>query len=196
MDRFEALMLGIVSIIALLLLLISGFRTITGGVVENFEAFDFGLQQLPYSPLPAIEIVQPSEAIVPGIPQEYLAPSFITLQVDQVTIPEVSTYHFISLKKNSLHTYAGTAGEYDFDPTAWVKGYLCTYAYKVQNSPLYCERVPLRYTAGTLTFARGYAPDEYIASHAVGKDFAAVFVLQGPIATLATSPVAYLRWTS
>ncbi len=199
MDKIEIFILGIVSIVALVLMLFMGYRSITGAYIGTYEPYNMGLTfktaSINYPSLESIRINQMDYYPENLPPRAALAPELIGFQVDRIAIPEMNFYNFISLKKEKIHTFSGIAGYYEQDPTKYVGGYLCTYAYKVPEAPLSCEQVPLSYTNNKISFARGYAPDYYIAGQASGTDFGAVFVLANPdYGVLAASPVAYLRW--
>lgn len=199
----EVFVLGIVSILALLLMLVVGYRSITGALIQEYEeSYELGTQILKHAPqhyprfayLPLKASNYSAEELPP---KDYLTPELITLQVNRVPIPERMLNYFISLQKDRIHTFSGSAGYYEEDPTRFLQGHLCSYAYKITGAPLRCERVLLAYDDGTVTFARGYAPDEYIAYQAAGTDFGALFVLTNPeYGILAASPIAYLRYVS
>jgi hypothetical protein len=130
-------------------------------------------------------------------PREALVPKALGFLVDRISIPENNMYNFISLDKDKIHTFSGIAGYYDKDPTLFIQAQLCTYAYKMPGSPLFCEPAPLTYSNNKITFVNGYKPNYYIAGQAAGTDFAALFVLANPdYGVLAASPIAYLRWVS
>ncbi len=198
MDRWELWALGIVSILALLVLLF-GSRSLTGALVdESTEVFEVGTEIFKSAPqhYPRFSYVPLGTTAGPQPPKESLVPETISLQVDRIPIPEYNYYHFISLRRDRLHTFSGDAGYYASDPRKHVQGQLCAYAYKINGAPLRCERVPLNYADGRVVFARGYAEDEYIGYQAAGTDFAAVFLLTNPeYGILASSPVAFLHWT-
>ena len=202
MDKIEVWILGIVSILSMLLLLFFGLRSITGSVVEEYEPFDVGAAartSLPQAPvrIPPCPLAQPGYAPSELPPQEHLTPETIEFSVDRIPIQWTGQDQSISLDKERIHTYSGSAGYYAEDPRRYLQGFLCTYAYKVKNPPPYCERVALGYNDGVLSFARGYPTDEYIANQAAGIDFAAFFMLVNPdYGIIASSPIAYLRWTS
>lgn len=201
MDKLEVLILGIVSIIAILLMLF-GYRSITGSVVDGYEPFDVSQGArtlLPQAPvrIPACPLAAPGYAPSELPPQDYITPGMLEFAVDRIPIAWTTPYQSISLDKERIHTFSGSAGYYSEDPRQYVQGFLCTYAYKVKNPPPYCEHVTLGYTDGTISFARGYPPGEYIANQAAGIDFAAFFMLVNPdYGILASSPIAYLRWMS
>jgi hypothetical protein len=200
MDKIEMIILGIVSILALILMLVVGYRSITGAAIYGtYEPYNMGLLfETASSDYPALQSIHinsmdyyPSE--LP--PRTTLVPQLLGFQVDRIVIPESNFYNYISLQRSRIHTFSGVAGYYVKDPTKFVAGYLCTYAYKIPAAPLNCEQVPLSYSENKVTFARGYAPDYYIANQAAGTDFGALFVLANPdYGILAASPVAYLRW--
>jgi hypothetical protein len=198
MDKIEIILLGIVSIAALIFMFYYS-NSITGDVVV-YEPFNMGLtfgsvQATEYPSLNSIRIA-PMDYDPEQLPvRALLTPQLLGFQVDRITIPEMNFYNFISLKKERIHTFSGIAGYYAVDPTNYIQAQLCTFAYKVPGAPLYCEIVPLDFSKNKVTFAKGYAPDEYIAGQAAGTDFGALFVLANPdYGVLSASPVAYIRW--
>jgi hypothetical protein len=202
MDSWEIIILGIVSIAALVLMLFVGYDSITGAATGTYEPFNIGLtfESAAIENYPALESIRinqmdydPSELPT----RELLAPQILGFAVDRISVPEINFYNSISLKKDKIHVFSGIAGYYQQDPTKYIGAYLCTYAYKIAAAPLSCEQVPLSYKNNKISFARGYAPDYYIADQAAGTDFGALFVLANPdYGILAASPVAYLRWVS
>jgi hypothetical protein len=191
---------GMVSVLALGTMLI-GYQGITGALIdESWETYELGSGIFTQAPqhYPRFDYVRLAE---PGydpesLPsQEALTPEAIVLSVNKIPILQTNYNYALSLERDDIHTFSGTAGSYVNDPTEFLQGYLCAYAYKVMGAPLRCERVKLGFQDGTVTFARGYAPDEYIAYQAVGTDFAAVFVLaNAEYGILAASPPAYLKY--
>jgi len=198
----ELFVLGIISILAVGVLFIGS--GITGLLIESEEVYELGTQIFKHAPqsYPRLSYVplagQASTYDPAELPsQEYLAPETISFAVNRIPLIGPNFNYPFSLKKDRIHTYSGSAGYYEQDPGQFIEGYLCSYAYKIQGAPLRCEQVPLAFADGELTFAQGYPPDEYIAHQATGTDFAAVFILTNPdYGILASSPVAYLRWTS
>jgi len=202
MHKQELFVLGVISMASLLLIFAVGHRALTGMLVNSYEPFDVQPTLLPVPPYQYPSFIWPSTlsplANMQGFPtKEMLKPSLLVFFVDQIPIPGTN-FNFVPLQDSRIHTYSGIVGYYDEDPTDSIQGYLCSFAYKVINAPLRCERVPLAYNAdGTVSFARGYAPGEYIAYQAMGTDFGAVFVVANPqYGILASSPIALLRWVS
>ncbi|MEM2915907.1 MAG: hypothetical protein QXT19_00910 [Candidatus Woesearchaeota archaeon] len=200
MDKWEIILLGIVSIAALIFMILTGYNSMTGRHVSNYEYFDVGsdvLKMAPrnYPPLPPSLFSKANTTLTPQPPKELLTPQFVEFSVNRIPIPEITHYNYLTLYRNDIHTYSGRAGYYALDPTPYLQAYLCSYAYKIQGAPLACEQVELAYKGGIVSFARGYTPDRYIAARAVGTDFAALYVLASPeYGILAISPIAYLRW--
>ena len=202
MSKIAVFALGVVSMVALLFIFIAGDRAITGADVSEYEHFDIWPTVLPQSDYPSPSFQWPlplTPGPLPGMlpSKEALLPQVLLFSVDRIPVSGY-TANAIPQDKGSIHTYSALFGYYDEDPTPFLQGYLCSYAYKVMRAPLRCERVQLLYSAdGTVSFARGYAPGEYIAYQAAGTDFAAVFVLTNlQYGVLAVSPVAYLRFIS
>lgn len=201
MDKWEVLVLGVVSIVALLFMLVAGYRSITGSLIQEYEeVYELGTEILKHAPqhyprFSYIPLAAPGYDPAELPDKDYLTPETVGFQVNRIPI-SFPNYNFpIGLKRDRIHTYSGSAGHYEEDPRPFLQGFLCAYAYKVLGAPLRCERVPLGYADGKVTFARGYAPDEYIAYQAAGTDFAALFVLANPeYGILAASNVAYLKW--
>ncbi|MEM4239919.1 MAG: hypothetical protein QXM31_00020 [Candidatus Woesearchaeota archaeon] len=200
MNKWELVLFGIVAIGALALMLCVSYKSITGAAVGDYELFNVGSDVFRVAPknmppLPQLPFHKANYTMDQLPPAEILAPQEVFFMVDRIAVPEVSYYSHMTLKKGSIHTYSGIAGYYYFDPTPYMSAYLCTYAYKITGAPLSCEEVPLAFRNGAVSFARGYAPDHYIAGQAAGTDFAALYVLANPeYGILAASPVAYLRW--
>ncbi len=200
MDKWEIILLGIVSIAALIFMIMTGYNSITGKYVEDYEFFDVGsgvLKMAPrnYPPLPAIMLSRANNTLAPQPPKQTLIPQFTEFSVNRIQIPEISYYHYLTLDSDRIHTYSGRAGYYAHNPTPYLQAYLCSYAYKIQGAPLACEQVELAYRDGIVSFARGYTPDRYIAAQAVGTDFGALYILANPeYGIIAASPIAYLRW--
>lgn len=197
--------LGIVSMLALLFIFIAGDRAITGADVSEYEHFDIQPTLIANQPQyqspsfmwpSSLSPLNPPPGLFPK--KESLMPDMLLFFVDRIPIPEYTYGNVIPQDRASIHTYSAVLGYYDEDPTPLLQGYLCSYAYKFVNAPMRCERVPLSYSAdGTVSFARGYAPGEFIAYQAAGTDFGALFVLANAhYGVLAVSPVAYLRYIS
>lgn len=201
MDKFELMLLGIVSVLAIFIMLFAWQGALTGKLVDELEEFDIApelfvpaQQQSPRVPVIVINSAD-NEGPLPS--REYLLPQFINFEVNRVPIPENNYYSFIPLRKDQINVYSGSAGYYEEDPTQFVKGYLCAYAYKITGAPVICDRVELGYFDGKVVFAQGYAEDEYIGRRPSGKDFAAFFMLANPYyGILSTSPIAFIRIVS
>ncbi len=195
MDKIELLIMGIVSIAALIAMLYYG--AMTGNAA--LEAYNMGLKfNAPSTQYPALNSIElaPMFYTKEQLPtREMLVPKALGFMVDSITIPENNYYHFISLKQGKIHTFSGIAGYYNQDPTFFIQAQLCSYAYKIPSSPLFCELAPLSYSNNKISFANGYKPNYYIGNQAAGTDFAALFVLaNADYGILAASPIAYLRW--
>lgn len=202
MDKWEIILLGIVSIAALVFMLFYA-NNITGKTTEAvyvYEPFNMGLMfettpATSYPSLNSIKIMQMTYDKDELPPRQSLIPKIMGFQVDKISIPEMNFYNYLSLKKDKIHTFSGIAGYYPKDPTKFIQAQLCTYSYKIKGAPLYCEIVPLIYSNNKIIFAKGYSPGEYIAGQAAGTDFGALFILANPdYGILAASPIAYLRW--
>jgi hypothetical protein len=203
MHKNEVFVMGIVSILVLGAMLIVGEHMLTGLVIDEYgETFEMGTQlfkhapqqypRLSYSPL-SIPAYDPAE--LPS--KAALTPDTMMFHVDRILVPEMNYQYAISLRRDRLHTYSGSAGFFAEDPTPFLDGYLCSYAYEIMGAPLRCERVPLSYADGSVRFVRGYDTDEFIGGQAQGTDFAAVFLVANrEYGILAASPTAFLRWTN
>lgn len=203
MHKQELFVLGIVSFAALLFMFAFADQAYTGMLVDDaFETFDVGSAVLTHAPqnyprLPSIRLATPGYDPSELPEREALLPETLTFSVNRIPITTPNYYESRSLRDDRMHTYSAEMGFYAEDVTPFLQGYLCSYAYKVMGAPLRCERVELGYQDGVVGFARGYPEDEYIGNQATGTDFAAVFVLANPeYGILATSPVAYLHWSS
>jgi hypothetical protein len=112
-----------------------------------------------------------------GIEAAKVFPSEVTFWVNEIRVPESTTYqeglNFIPIKKSQLKTFAGSFGPYFEDPTQHLRVLLCSEFYKLQAAPA-CETVPIRYVDKYVTFARGYQFDEYIGGMAA-KDYIAYY---------------------
>lgn len=198
----ELFVLGIVSFAALLFMFAFADQALTGlAMVEYFELFELGDTITPQVPneqprLPVLRLTAPqyNPALLPD--REALTPQTLTFSVNRIPITTPNYYESLSLRDDRMHTYSASMGFYEEDVTPFLQGQLCAYAYKQMGAPLRCEPVELGYHDGVIGFARGYPEDEYIGNQAAGTDFAAFFVLANPqYGILATSPVAYLRWS-
>jgi hypothetical protein len=198
MNNAKIILLGIVSIAALFLLFFNG--SMTGRyfeeIYEPFDVYPEEPQQAAVNDpiLPTILFAtNHSLEYVPS--KEWLTPQMVYFQVNKIPIPEVNYYHYMSIRKSDIHTYSGLIGHYSYDPSEYIRVYLCTYAYKISRQAIGCERMQTGYSNGVLSFARGYTPERYIASRAAGTDFGAYYIVVSPdYGILARSPVAFLRW--
>jgi len=196
----KLLLLGIVSILGLGLLLISGLTSPTGNLIEDYgEIYRVNENIYKHAPRhwPKLDYIPLGVTMPAGYPtQTELESKQTTLQVNNIPIYPYAYNTYMPLKSGKINTFSGRAGPYEEDPSAYLQGKLCSYAYKISGAPLRCEDIVLGYENKHVTFARGYAPDEYIAYQAAGTNFAAIFILTSPAyGIVGESPTAYLKFT-
>ncbi len=187
MDRWELWLLGIVSVIALIIMLTAGNRAITGRLINDwyYEEFELGDEDIQH----AYELPPPAV--------HYLTPETMTFAVNRIPIYESGPYHFIPIEEDDITTYSGSAGPYRASDVIHLRGRLCAYPEGFEDVPWRCDPVELGFSKNKVTWARGYAPDEYISYRPVGKRAVTVWMLvteNGEI--LAISPAAFLRRVS
>jgi len=199
-DKLAMGILGVVSIAGLILLICSGVHSPNGNLVEDYGeiyTIDGNIYKSASRQFPQIEYIPLGVTLPSEYPTaEWLIPETVNLQVNNIPVYQFDYTTSIPLKKDRIHVFSGNAGPYEEDPRQYLVGRLCAYAYQVSGAPLNCERVLLGYDDSRITFARGYAEDEFIAHQAAGTNFAAVFVISAPAyGILGESPTAYLRYT-
>jgi hypothetical protein len=131
---------GIISVLALGTMLV-GYHGITGALVEeSWEIYraDTGVFTSAPRHFPRFDYLRLSEpgydpARLPS--QEALTPDAIVLSVNRIPIFQTNYQYAFSLERDNIHTFSGTAGKYANDPTEFLQGYLCAYAYKVLGAP-------------------------------------------------------------
>lgn len=186
MNKKEVLIVGIVALLALLVLVFAGFKSVTGkffDLEEYYEQRSFAPKPSALAPsgggprLPYLLLGPKKYAELP--PQEFLVPRIVEFRVNRVTIPKIPYYNFIPVRDDRIRTYSGMFGPYDEDVRKYFEVFLCSYAYRIPNAPARCERVRTAYdpTNGFVGFVKGFAPDEFIAYQAVGTNFAVFYLV-------------------
>lgn len=183
----DLIVFGIVSILAIIVLLMAGNRAITGKLINDwyYEEFELGDEDIQH----AYELPPPAV--------HYLTPETMTFAVNRIPIHEFGPYRFIPIKEDDITTYSGSAEPYRASDVTHLRGRLCAYPDGFEDVPWRCEPVELGFSKDKVVWARGYAPDEYIGYQAVGRRMVTVWVLvteNGEI--LAISPAAFLRRVS
>ncbi len=134
------------------------------------------------------------EPLPPGPSMEDLLPTETNFWVNTIRVPDVSDYegyNFIPVKKDDLKTFAGSFGPYFADPSQYITVILCSELYKVKAAPA-CQRVQTIYRDNYMSFAAGFASDEYIGGMAV-KDYLAYYVIKAEDTVIGHSSTAVIR---
>ncbi|RMD58589.1 hypothetical protein D6825_00285 [Candidatus Woesearchaeota archaeon] len=133
----------------------------------------------------------------PGIEAEKIYPESVEFWVNEIQVPQSSQYetgNFIPLKENRLKTFAGIIGPYAEDPRDYITVKLCAELRDYDIAPV-CEIMPLSYKNNYVTFARGYASDEYIGGLAA-RDYTAYYNVYAGDTQIAVSNKAVIRTVS
>jgi hypothetical protein len=145
--------------------------------------------------LPTQKAPEPAPPLSPGVQAEKIYPRETTFWVNEIRVPESTTYeeglNFIPIKEDKLKTFAGSFGPYFEDVTPYLKVVLCSELYKVTAAPS-CEIVPIVQQGNQVSFARGYQFDEYIGGNAA-KDYIAWYDVYVANTLVATSNRAVIR---
>lgn len=117
--------------------------------------------------------------------QEWLVPQSVELYVDSIMVPEMDAYDFIPLSEDKMRTFSGKFGPYTENYNEYLYVELCSFVLS-QPEMFACEKIKdLNYANNFLSFARGYAHDEFIAGLAM-RNFGVYYSVKstefGPLA--------------
>ncbi|MBD3361987.1 hypothetical protein GF358_04325 [Candidatus Woesearchaeota archaeon] len=126
------------------------------------------------------------------MPLNSLIPSETILYVNKIPVATNFQSNFIPIYYDDMKTFSGKFGPYNMDPRAFIGVQLCTYP-KSFPDMLNCESVPLNYANKYVSFARGYAYDEYIARQALKNYGVVYFVISPSYGNIAQSPTAIIK---